>query len=177
MKDACGESLAGVSFCDHMSVVAASSKRPTRWRSHSSVRLNSFTGDRTMHTRTMDRRRSRSAPLLVFMAGVAATVIGAAGGAQGTNDRPDVQIDAAARSVALSNLAKEIETNYPYADVGKKTAENLRARLSRNSYQQTSAKAFASTLTEDLRALTGDQHFQVDYFVVPRVFPPVTEIA
>ena len=77
------------------------------------------------------------------MAVIAVAIVGQSARTQGTSDRPDVQIDAAARSLAVSNLAKEIETNYPFAEVGKKTANELRTRLSRNRYPQTSAKAFA----------------------------------
>jgi C-terminal processing protease CtpA/Prc len=35
-----------------------------------------------------------------------------------------------------------------------------------------SAKAFRTELTSELRELSKDQHFNVDYFVVPRAFPP-----
>ena len=96
---------------------------------------------------------------------------------QGSDERPDVQIDAPARTEAITNLAKEVENNYPVAAVGKTTANELRKRLKQNHFPETSAKALASKLTNELRALTGDQHFFVDYFVTPRTFPPATSVA
>jgi hypothetical protein len=98
-------------------------------------------------------------------------------GAQASTERPDVQIDKASRTEAITNLAREVESNFPIAELGTTTAIELRKRLGENRYSQTSAKALASTLTTDLRALTGDQHFFVDYFVIPRVFPAATGVA
>ena len=94
--------------------------------------------------------------------------------AQATSDRPDVVIDSGAVREAVNNLAKETEANYPIAALATRTANELRARLRSGRYRLTSARALAASLTADLRALTGDQHFMVDYFVVPRVFPPAT---
>lgn len=92
--------------------------------------------------------------------------------AQATAERPDVTIDMQARTEAVSNLAREVEANYPVAETGTRVAKELRNGLRTGRYTQTSAKNLASILTQDLRRLSGDPHFRVDYFVVPRAFPP-----
>lgn len=92
--------------------------------------------------------------------------------AQATAERPDVTIDTQARTEAVSNLAREVEANYPVAETGTRVAKELRNGLRTGRYTQTSAKNLASILTQDLRRLSGDPHFRVDYFVVPRAFPP-----
>ncbi len=131
-----------------------------------------------MHTQKQEL--SRPSPAVARVCLLATTtffIMSSAAGAQGSAERPDVQIDRTARNEAITNLVTEVEANYPVAEVGKKTANELRTRLTHNRYTQTSAKALARTLTEDLRALTGDQHFLVDYFVIARPFPPQTATA
>ncbi|HEY8165222.1 MAG TPA: S41 family peptidase, partial [Gemmatimonadaceae bacterium] len=115
--------------------------------------------------------------LTSFLAVATMFLIAGVATAQGPNERADVQIDAAARTQAITNLAKEVESNYPVAALGRTTANELRKRLRQNHFRETSAKALASKLTDELRSLTGDQHFLVDYFVVPRAFPPAAAVA
>ena len=131
-----------------------------------------------MHLRKQEQPRPSSAIARSWLIGTAAFfILSSATAAQGPTERPDVPIDKAARNEAITNLVTAVETNYPVAELGKATARELRARLAMNRYTQTSAKALARILTEDLRALTGDQHFLVDYFVIPRPFPLKTATA
>jgi len=109
-----------------------------------------------------------SAGCLVFGFG------GAIAQAQGNDERPDVTIDMSAVSEAVSNLAKEVEANFPVADTASRIAGELRKGLGNGRYNQSSARMLASMLTADLRKLSGDPHFRVDYFVVPRKFPADT---
>ena len=98
------------------------------------------------------------------------------GGAPGTQERPDVVINSDAVAEAVGNLAKETEANYPVVETGAKVAGDLRKGLTSGRYNATSAKKLASLLTQDLRRLSGDPHMMVDYFVMPRAFPPVTAV-
>ncbi len=91
--------------------------------------------------------------------------------AQAQAGRPDVTIDAKTRTEAVSNLAKEIEANYFDARTGAGIAKELRNDLRTGRYSQASAIELSTILTEDLRRLSGDPHFKVDYFVIPRTFP------
>lgn len=93
---------------------------------------------------------------------------------QGTQERPDVTIGSQAGAEVVRNLASEVEANYPVAETGTKVAEELRRGIGSGRYAEASAKKLAGILTQDLRRLSGDPHFSVDYFVVPRTFPAVT---
>jgi hypothetical protein len=90
-------------------------------------------------------------------------------------DRPDVKIDARMKEQAVMNLSSAIETTYPFAEMGRTAASELRNRLKAGRYEaMDGAKAFAAALTGDVRSVTKDQHFRVEYFVVPRPFPVAT---
>lgn len=95
----------------------------------------------------------------------------AAARAQGNDERPDVTIDMPAITLAVSNLAKEVDTHYHDVAGGTKLAVEVRKGLRSGRYNGTSAKGLAATLTADLRRLSNDPHFRVDYFVTPRKFP------
>ncbi len=94
--------------------------------------------------------------------------------AQANDQRADVVVDALMRTEAITNLAKEVDSNYASPKSGATIAKELRARLRANRYTHTGARALAAELTTDLRALSHDPHFLVDYFVVPRAFPVAT---
>jgi hypothetical protein len=90
------------------------------------------------------------------------------------DDRPDVVIDAPARSLAIESLLARIDEYYPIPEVRRRLRTGLRQRYRSCAYDRiTSAKEFRTQLTSDLRGLSNDQHFNVDYFVVPRTFPPL----
>lgn len=110
----------------------------------------------------------------LIIAGLALATGASTGIGQGNQERPDVVITADAVAQAVGNLARETEANYPVIETGAKVANDLRKGLKSGRYKETSAKKLASLLTQDLRRISGDPHMMVDYFVVPRTFPPVT---
>jgi hypothetical protein len=89
------------------------------------------------------------------------------------DDRPDVAIDASARKLAMESLIARIDEHYPIPEVRKRLTTQLSKRYKSGAYDKiASAKAFRTKLTSDLREISKDEHFNVDYFVVPRPFPP-----
>jgi hypothetical protein len=98
-----------------------------------------------------------------------------AAAAQGSGDeRRDVTIDAPARKLALESLLARIDEYYPIPEVRKHVTTELRRRYKSGAYDNiVSAKEFRTRLTSELRTLSKDEHFNVDYFVVPRPFPEV----
>lgn len=76
-------------------------------------------------------------------------------------DRP---ISAAERKQSLYQLADQVEKNYVFPEVGKNLKQELRLRADKDSYKdQTSARAFASQLSQDLPVLSKDKHFRVNF--------------
>jgi C-terminal processing protease CtpA/Prc len=93
------------------------------------------------------------------------------------DDRPDVVIDAPARKVAIESLVARIEEYYPVPEVRKRLTTELAKRYRSGAYDRiTSAKEFRTRLTLELRELSKDEHFNVEYFVVPRTFPAKDEV-
>lgn len=88
------------------------------------------------------------------------------------DDRRDVTIDGSARKQAFESLLARIDEYYPIPEVRKHLTTELRHRYKAGAYDNiTSAKEFRTRLTSELRTLSKDEHFNVDYFVVPRPFP------
>ena len=98
----------------------------------------------------------------------------ARGTAHAQDNRPDVVIDEAARTLAITNLAREVESTYPDVQVAARVAAEVRKAFQDGRYNLTSARALAAALTTDLRRTSGDPHMSVDYFVVARTFPSPT---
>ncbi|HST37294.1 MAG TPA: S41 family peptidase [Allosphingosinicella sp.] len=92
--------------------------------------------------------------------------------AQPADQRPDIRIAAADRALAIGNLAAALRREHFSVEEGARIARALeRNGRSRRYVAITSGRQFAAALTEDLRAISGDPHFMVDYFVRPRPFP------
>ena len=109
---------------------------------------------------------------------------GTTAGAQQTSasvsgdDRRDVTIDATTRDDSIRALIAAIEEYYPIEPVRRRLADHFRRQLARNAYgKMDSAKAIRTRLTKELREISNDQHFLVDYFVRPRTYPAGVEIA
>ena len=90
-------------------------------------------------------------------------------------DRPDVVVDASARRAAIQELARLIDSLYPDSAIATRTSRALVEGLRAHMYEDSSARQTAARLTSELRRVSGDPHFLVDYFVVPRRFPQPEE--
>lgn len=91
---------------------------------------------------------------------------------QQTDQRPDITIAAADRDLAMRNLLTAIREQHFSAEEGARIAQALRRNWRSRKYATiTSGRQFAAALTEDLRAISADPHFMVEYFVRPRPFP------
>jgi Peptidase family S41/N-terminal domain of Peptidase_S41 in eukaryotic IRBP len=93
-----------------------------------------------------------------------------AAAAQAADERPDITISAADRDLAIGNLAAAVREQHFSVEEGERIARGLE-RGRRGYAAIASGRRLAAKLTEDLRALSGDPHFLVDYFVRPRPFP------
>ena len=99
----------------------------------------------------------RLAVLCLFALSVAAV-----GSAQ--PEQPDLTIDAATRTQVIDTILKRLSESYVFPDVAKKMEESIRERVAKKEYDQiTSAKQFATTLTNDLQAISHDKHLRVRY--------------
>lgn len=118
----------------------------------------------------LHRSTLRVALGLLAAASLAATPAGAQFGFP-SPDQADMTLGARTRAEVVDSLAAALEERYVFADVGRKTAAELRARQRRGGFDAiTSAKAFADTLTSVLRAVGKDKHFQIVYY--ERALPP-----
>jgi hypothetical protein len=92
--------------------------------------------------------------------------------AQQVDERPDITISAPDRELALRNLAAAIREQHFSIEEGARIARMLERHVRARRYAAiASGRQLAARLTEDLRAISGDPHFLVDYFVRPRPFP------
>ena len=80
-------------------------------------------------------------------------------------NQADMPVDARMRAVTVDSLAAALETRYVFADVGRRTAQALRAKVRKGSYDGVNtAMSFADSLTADLHAIGKDRHFRVQYY-------------
>jgi hypothetical protein len=97
--------------------------------------------------------------------------------AQEIDDRPDITISASDRTLAIDNLVKDIrEQHYSVAEGNRIAAAVARVAASGRYAAITRGRAMAAALTRDLREISGDQHFLVDYFARARPFPPPPDV-
>ncbi len=79
-------------------------------------------------------------------------------------EQPDLTIDAATRTQVIDGILKRLHDSYVFPDVAKKMEQSIRERVDKKEYDQiTSAKQFATTLTNDLQAVSKDKHLRVRY--------------
>src|SRR5689334_5139167 len=79
-------------------------------------------------------------------------------------EQPDFTIDAAARTQVVDTILKRLNESYVFPDVAKKMEDSIRERVAKKEYDQiTSAKQFATTLTNDLQTVSHDKHLRVRY--------------
>src|ERR1051326_5837269 len=91
-----------------------------------------------------------------------ATSVVAIGCAQA--EQADLTIDAATRTQVIDGILKRLNDSYVFPETAKKMEESIRERVAKKEYGQiTSAKQFATTLTNDLQAVSHDKHLRVRY--------------
>ena len=79
-------------------------------------------------------------------------------------EQPDLTIDAATRTKVIDGVLKRLNDSYVFPEVAKKMEVSIRERVNNKEYDQvTSAKDFASKLTNDLQAVSNDKHLRVRY--------------
>src|SRR5688500_15585386 len=96
--------------------------------------------------------------LLTFMfANIAAAQMG-------PMEQPDLTIDAATRTRVIEGVLKRLNDSYVFPEVAKKMEQSIWERVRKQEYDQiTSAKEFATKLTNDLQAVSKDKHLRVRY--------------
>ena len=95
---------------------------------------------------------------------VAALVLAASAALAQMPEQPDLTIDAATRTKVIDGVLKRLNDSYVFPETAKKMETSIRERVSNKEYDQiTSAKAFATKLTEDLQAVSKDKHLRVRY--------------
>ncbi len=84
--------------------------------------------------------------------------------AQGNNPAADKTINAKTRQEIIEGVIKKLHENYVFPEVAKQMESALRDRMARQEYEQiTSASAFATTLTNHLRAVSKDKHLGIRF--------------
>src|ERR1041385_1324287 len=93
---------------------------------------------------------------------VLATSVAVIGCAQ--PEQQDLTIDAATRTQVVDAILKRLNDSYVFPDVAKKMEQSIRERVANKEYDQiTSAEQFATTLTNDLQAVSHDKDLRVRY--------------
>src|SRR5215217_2660761 len=79
-------------------------------------------------------------------------------------EQPDLTIDAATRTQVIDGIVKRLNDSYVFPEVAKKMEQSIRERVAKKEYDQiTSAKQFATSLTNHLQAVSHDKHLRVRY--------------
>ena len=79
-------------------------------------------------------------------------------------EQQDLTVDAATRTQVIDAILKRLNDSYVFPDVAKKMETSIRERIAKKEYDEiTSAKLFATTLTNDLQAVSHDKHLRVRY--------------
>src|SRR5947209_9114906 len=97
---------------------------------------------------------------------VSAAAFGQAAPAPDPAPRPavpaDFDVTAADARQTATELARKLEDNYVFPDIGRRYAAMLRANAASGAYDGfTSGRALAERLTADLRAVSPDAHLRV----------------
>jgi hypothetical protein len=97
--------------------------------------------------------------LATLFAGGALTAHGVVG-----RDQPSHAIDAAVTKQVIDRALKELDENYVFPEVAKKTTEAVRRRQANNEYDGVkSGPELAQLLTEHLQEVSKDKHLRVRY--------------
>lgn len=97
-----------------------------------------------------------------------ALALSGAAHAQPSVDQPDLVIDAAVRARVIDNLKLKLTQKYIDLAVAQRMNQFLDTRVASRAYDKlTSAKAFATQLTTDVRSISHDLHLAVQYSAQP----------
>src|SRR6516162_7458125 len=109
-------------------------------------------------------RLIRTAPAALFSTLALLTLSPARAQPGGEAKQPDMSLTADMRAEVIEGALKKLESAYVFPDVAKKMAEGIRSRLEKKEYDNiTSAKQLATTLTDQLQAISHDKHLRVRY--------------
>src|SRR5262249_57658674 len=76
----------------------------------------------------------------------------------------NMKIDAAARARVIDGAVAKLNEFYVFPETAKKMAEAVQTKLKSGAYDPiTGADDFATTLTDDLRAVSHDKHLGVNF--------------
>lgn len=99
---------------------------------------------------------------------MAAVSLGSGVLAKPSSNAPEMTIDSATRRQVIQTLLKKLNNSYVFPDVAKKMEADIRARTMKKEYDSiTSAAEFARKLSEDLQAVSRDQHLMIHYSPTP----------
>jgi C-terminal processing protease CtpA/Prc len=83
-------------------------------------------------------------------------------------DQPDLTITQNTKAETISRIIEELNSKYVYPEVAARMERSIRDHLAGHDYDTlTSARAFADRLQFDLRAVSNDQHLEVEYSYQP----------
>jgi C-terminal processing protease CtpA/Prc len=79
-------------------------------------------------------------------------------------DQPDITIDAAVRKQVIDTLLRRLNESYVFPETATRMEQDVRVRIEKGEYEKiTSAKEFATKLTNDLQSVSKDKHLRVRY--------------
>ena len=79
-------------------------------------------------------------------------------------ERPDTTIDAATRETVVEGVLRRLDQGYVFPEKAAEMRQAIQARMKQGAYERlVSARAFADSLTADLRAVSHDRHLEVSY--------------
>src|SRR5262245_38305586 len=94
---------------------------------------------------------------------VAAILLAVSGAAGAVQEAPDRPVTAEERAAVVEAVARQVEARYVIPEAVPRIVAALRDKLHAGGYSETTATAFARTLTDDLRTASRDLHFDVSY--------------
>jgi hypothetical protein len=108
--------------------------------------------------------KSTASRVIVRLAVLSLLALSAVTAAFAQPEQQDLTIDAATRTQVVDAILKRLNDSYVFPEVAKKMETSIRERVAKKEYDQiTSAKQFATTLTNDLQAVSHDKHLRVRY--------------
>jgi len=103
-------------------------------------------------------------PIFIRLVVLCIVAVSAASVTFAQQEQPDLTIDAATRTQVIDGILKRLNDSYVFPEVAKKMEQSIRERVDKKEYDQiTSAKQFATKLTDDLQAVSKDKHLRVRY--------------